>query len=589
MEVDVERKTRRQAAGRGSSRKTLARLLLDDGLVSGQQLDEALARQRESRGLLRDVLLELKMVDEGDLMDFLARWIDIPYIANLAEAVIEPETIDILPEKTAKGRFVLPISRKDGLLDLAMAYPLDLVVRDEVEAIAECRVRPVLARKGHIQELLNRHYADSSEIQSILGELEDPEAGTIEVLADEDDDLEEEEEARHDEAPIIKFVDLIITQAVKAGASDIHIEPGEKTLRVRYRTDGHLHEAMTPPRKLHPAIVSRIKIMADLDIAERRAPQDGRVRLRIEGKDLDIRVSTVPSIHGEKVVMRVLDKARVLVGLEELGFDEELLQTWQGLIQRPHGIILVTGPTGSGKTTSLYATLERIKSVEKNIVTIEDPVEYHLERITQIQVNPKAGITFASGLRSLFRQDPDVILIGEMRDLETCQIATRAALTGHLVFSTLHTNDAAASLTRLVDMGIDPYLISSSVVAVEAQRLVRRVCPACKEACPLEEEEMEKVRLRGARLEEEVYQFFRGVGCDDCAGKGYRGRTGIVELMVMNEPIRKLVMEKRPASAIRETARKGGMRTLWEAGLAKAIQGETTLEEISRATSLEEE
>jgi len=384
------------------------------------------------------------------------------------------------------------------------------------------------------------------------------------------------------EAPVIRLVNLLIGKAVESRASDIHIEPFEWSLRVRYRIDGVLVDAESPPKRLQPAVVSRIKLMAKVNIAERRLPQDGRIRLQVGGKDLDIRVSTIPTIYGESVVMRLLDRSSALLGLEELGFPPEQQQRFETLVKKPHGIILVTGPTGSGKTTTLYGVLRKLNSVERKVITIEDPVEYQLDGVNQIQVKPKIGLTFASGLRHIVRQDPDVILVGEIRDRETAEIAIHAALTGHLVLSTLHTNDAAGAITRLLDMGIEDYLVSSTLIAVLAQRLVRQICSDCTSPYTPTEEVVQGLGVLSPSVDQ--LQFVRGQGCPACSGTGYLGRTGIFELLVMEEALQRLLLAKGDANAIRAEAMRLGMKTLWQDGCGKALAGLTTPEEILRVT-----
>jgi type II secretion system protein E len=434
-------------------------------------------------------------------------------------------------------------------------------------------LEPVLATEKGIQRIFDSYYGVAGSVKEVVASIDKEK-----FAKQEERDLAEVAE----EAPIIKLVNIMIVQAVKDRASDIHVEPEEDILRVRNRIDGVLHEVYSLPKNLHRAVVSRIKLLSYMDIAESRKPQDGRARLKLENKDLDIRVSTFPTVHGENVVMRLLDKSSVLLGLEELGFSQKELEAWAKLIRHPNGIILVTGPTGSGKTTTLYAALSAINSMEKNIITIEDPVEYELPLIRQTQVNPKAGITFANGLRNILRQDPDIIMVGEIRDKEAAEIAIQAALTGHLVLSTLHTNDAPSALTRLIDMGVEPFLISSSVVGILAQRLVRKICDKCKQKYNAPSSILKDLKIK------EKGEFYQGKGCTKCKDTGFLGRVGIFELLIMDEEIKKMISEQKSADAIRQVAVRKGMVTLRADGLEKVNRGVSTLDEILRVTELED-
>jgi general secretion pathway protein E len=472
----------------------------------------------------------------------------------------------------------LPLALEGNLLRLAMADPGDLATIEEVELVTGCRV---VALQGDAQEIVaavDRFYGEGSSIRKIVEGM-DEEAGEDTAEAGTDADVDHLRDLAS-EAPVIRMVNLLISRAAEEGASDVHFEPFEEKLAVRYRIDGILHEVESPPKRLQPAVISRVKIMARMNIAERRLPQDGRIRMRVKEREIDIRVSTVPTIFGESLVLRLLDRGSVFIGLDELGFDPPILAAFARLIDMPYGMVLVTGPTGSGKTTTLYGALARINSPEKKIITIEDPVEYQLEGVNQIKVKPKIGLDFASGLRSIVRQDPDIIMVGEIRDRETAEIAVQSALTGHLVFSTVHTNDAAGAVTRLRDMGVENYLISSSVIGILAQRLIRRVCPACRMPDPSQRRLLEEM---GYRAPADAV-FYKGPGCPACNQTGYRGRVGIFELMVMDEELRRLIMTDPGSDRIKALAQSHGMITLRDDGLRKVARGMSTPSEVVRVS-----
>jgi len=473
----------------------------------------------------------------------------------------------------------LPLRREDGQVLTAMADPEDGETRRSLEVVLGVPVVPVAAPEEEILEAIQAVYQPGSAMARLVGGLEPEEGELVGEEAEEIGHLRD----RAREAPIIQLVDLLLLRAVEQGASDIHLEPFENDFRVRYRRDGILYETESPPKGLQAAVLSRLKIMSRLDIAERRLPQDGRFRLKVKGHDIDFRVSTLPTLLGESMVIRILDREKVILDLDRLGFPPRELRQFDGLIHKPHGMLLVTGPTGSGKTTTLYAALERINSPEKKIITIEDPVEYRLAGVTQIQVKPAIGLTFARGLRHIVRQDPDIVLVGEIRDRETAEIAVHAALTGHLVFSTLHTNDAAGAVTRLLEMGIEDYLLASAVVGIMAQRLVRLICPECRTALPPEAVQEEAAALAAiAGLGPE--RLYIGQGCPACAHTGYHGRTGIYELLPVDEVIRHLILKRADAVALRDAARKQGMQTLAQDGWAKVVAGRTTSQEVLRVT-----
>ncbi|HEY8517838.1 MAG TPA: type II secretion system ATPase GspE [Candidatus Binatia bacterium] len=506
----------------------------------------------------------------------LAERFGLPFRDQLDPRQVDPALLARLPIQYAKRSACLPLGEDNGALLVALADPRATQVVDDLRALYGRRVSPVVVPAATILEAINAAY-DSTRgtAEAVMGDIE---AGELDAVAHE---LEEPRDLldADDEAPIIRLVNSLLFQAVKDRASDIHIEPFEREVSVRFRIDGLLYDILKPPRRYHPTIVARIKIMAGLDIAEKRLPQDGRLRFRAAGRDIDVRVSIVPTQFGERAVLRLLDRTGALLTLEELGLAGDNLRQIEKLIHRSHGIILVTGPTGSGKTTTLYAALSRLNSSLRNIITIEDPIEYQLQGVGQIQVNPKIDLTFANGLRSILRQDPDIIMVGEIRDGETAEIAIQAALTGHLVFSTLHTNDSFGALSRLIDMGIEPFLVSSSLVAVMAQRLVRRVCPSCRKATVAQGPDAAEIGLEpGTTI------YLAGEGCESCKGTGYRGRTGIHELLVLDDAIRSLVMQRSDAAAVRRYATGQGMPTLREDGAAKVAAGVTTVEEVLRVT-----
>lgn len=504
----------------------------------------------------------------------------LPYLDKIKDEAVDLSLVSQIPLSFLRKYHVFPLKKEDNLLTVATSDPLNLHPADEIGAILGCRVQLLITREEEILKAIDRYYHSESETpQKMIEGLDDEEIRVIAARrGEEPDDLLD----LANKAPLIKLVNLILFQALKERASDIHIQPYEKELKVRYRIDGILHDVLTPPKHYQKALISRVKIMSNLDIAEHRLPQDGRATIKVGDRQIDIRVSVIPTAFGERVVMRLLDKETLFLSLEKLGISEERFLEVNNLIHASHGIILVTGPTGSGKTTTLYAALDKINSPDKNIITVEDPIEYQLEGISQIQVRPRIGLTFASGLRSIVRQDPDIIMVGEIRDLETAEIAIHASLTGHLVFSTLHTNDAPGAITRMLEMGIEPYLISSSVIAIIAQRLVRLICPRCKESYLPEEESLREIGLNSEQLAEG--KLYRGRGCSHCLNTGYRGRTGIYELLTMNEKIRELVLSRTEANTIRKRAVEDGMITLRQDGAHKVLKGLTTIEEVLRVT-----
>ena len=552
-------------------------LLLKKGLVTQNQVEQAKEEMKKTGLPLEKALEKLGYIAEEDIASAIADTLGVPYM-NLTDYLIDPEVIKLMPEALAKKYKVAPLFKIGDTLTLAMVDPQDIMAIDDIRRkIKVDSIDTVLATEKGVQSVLDSYYGVIGTVDEVVKGIDKVKlevhvkAGTKQIS-----------EAAG-EPPVIKLVNLVITQAVKDKASDIHVEPDEDIMRIRYRIDGILHEVNTIPKHLQSAVISRIKILAKMDIAEQRKAQDGRIRLKKEDRDIDIRVSSFPTIHGENIVMRLLDKTTALIGLVELGLSKENLKHFDKLIRRPNGIILVSGPTGSGKTTTLYAALSTINSMEKNIITIEDPVEYELPLIRQTQVNPKAGLIFATGLRSILRQDPDVVMVGEIRDKETADISIQAALTGHLVFSTLHTNDAPSALARLVDINVEPFLISSSIIGILAQRLVRVICPKCKEKHTPATEVLKNLGLK------EKIEFYRGKGCSKCKETGFAGRIGIFELLILDEDIKKMVIAKTSTDEIKKKAISKGMRTLFADGISKAKDGTTTIEEVLRVTKIEGE
>lgn len=562
--------------------ENLKNVLLADKIIDQDQWLYASEIKKETAERLDQVLLRLNYIKKDQLFNALSSVLNIPYI-KLNKENIDPEMVKKIPANYAYRHRILPMREEDGALVIAMPDPFNIHLQDEVRLLTSGNIKIMLADEEEIVEAIHEYYGiGAATMEEIIETQVHGRAEEYKVKELKDF----EKEARGDEVSIIKFVNQIITDAYKNRATDIHIEPFEQDLRIRYRIDGVLHEIPAPDsiKQFEATIVSRIKIMAELNIAEKRLPQDGRIRLRLEGEEIDIRVSTIPTIWGESIDLRILPRNRVLLGLEQLGVEEDDLKAIEKLIKLPHGIILVTGPTGSGKTTTLYAGLSRINSTDKMIVTVEDPVEYQLKGINQIQVKPKIGLTFAEGLRSILRQDPNIIMVGEVRDPETAEIAIRASLTGHLVFSTLHTNDACGAINRLIDMGIPPYLVSSSVEAALAQRLVRKLCLKCRGKHTLDDELVSELGLKPEDIRhKEIYKASVS-GCPECNYMGYKGRTGIYELLIIDDEIRRLIVEKEPVSVIKQKAKSMGMRTLAVDGFNKVIKGITSVEEVIRVT-----
>ena len=558
----------------------LGQLLIHQGSLSAEQLDQALEAQKLNNNtkLLGEVLIEQNICTEEQVLRALAEGYGVPF-AHISPKICDPKVIDSLPREFLEKHTVLPLFKVHNRLSMAVTEPANVFLLEEVGRLTSCEVLVVCATAKDIRATLETHLPSANIF--VIDDIFDGEPGELSLLEEKvQDDIVDMAQAA-DGSPVIKLVNYLIYHAVREGASDIHIEPDDNALRVRYRIDGNLYERLRPPYKMLPAISSRIKIMASLDIAERRLPQDGGIHVMMEGRPVDLRVSTLASRHGEKIVIRIIDNRTVLVNLEKLGFSYEVLKEWRKLIARPNGIVLVTGPTGSGKSTTLYSVLKEISSDDVNISTVEDPVEFNLSGINQFQVNEHIGFTFGAALRSLLRQDPDIIMVGEVRDQETARVAVQAALTGHMVFSTLHTNDAPGAITRLLNIGVEPYLVSASLLGVLAQRLVRKICTNCKQPY----EVPEHLRQSLERVAGETDTFYHGAGCGKCRNTGYSGRIGIYELLIPDDPMRDRITTSPNVNELRSLAIQSGMKTLREDGIAKVKAGITTVEEVFQATT----
>jgi type IV pilus assembly protein PilB len=568
----------------------IADALVEDGLLTAKQIEELLEQQKKEGARLIKLILDKAYVSEQDLAVSMGRVLNVPPI-NLARISIPPEIIDLLPHDTLHNHKVIPVSRLENKLFLAMADPLNVLALDDVKRITKLEIAPLItSEKGLADKLTAIDSAKSGTMEDIIQDAQkqrdeaDDDAGTIETVREGHDEVNLDQlAASSEEAPVIKLANLIVLQAIKDRASDVHIEPFEKTVRLRYRVDGVLLDATPPPKQMQLALASRFKIMSSLDIAERRLPQDGRMRVKVSSKDYDLRVSVLPTVHGEKIVLRVLDKSNLSASLDKLGLDPDTFKQVKGAVDAPHGLILVTGPTGSGKTTTLYSALNELNNPIYNIVTVEDPVEFQVPGINQVPTKKEIGLTFASALRSILRQDPDIIMIGEIRDTETAEIAIEAALTGHQVLSTMHCNDAPGAIARLDDMGIAPFLISSSVILSCAQRLMRRICSHCKEPVSYPNKMFEDLGIEPSSFS--GVQLFRGRGCERCKNSGYAGRMAIIEAMTISDAIRKLVIARANTREIGKVAVGQGMRTLRMVALDRAKEGLSTLEQTLVITS----
>jgi type IV pilus assembly protein PilB len=567
----------------------LGEILLKESLITQDQLEKALEFQRSNGGKLGSCLTKMGYITDDDITGVLSRQYGVPSI-NLKYYEIDPNVIKLIPQDTALRYQVIPLSRVGSVLTIAMTDPTNVFAMDDIKFMTGFNVEPVVASESAIGEAIGRFYGGAGtsheELTSLMKDLVEDEE--LELAAEEEELDAASLEKAAEEAPIIKLVNIILTDSVKRGASDIHVEPYENEMRVRFRIDGVLQTVMNPPLKVRDAITSRLKIMAKLDIAEKRLPQDGRIMIkyRAEGKkkELDFRVSTVPTLYGEKIVLRLLDKENLRLDMTKLGFEPESLKKFERNILRPYGMVLVTGPTGSGKTNTLYSSVSRLNQVDTNIMTAEDPVEFQLAGINQVQMKDQIGLNFAAALRAFLRQDPNIILVGEIRDFETAEIGVKAALTGHLVLSTLHTNDAPSTISRLMNMGIEPFLVATSVNLICAQRLVRRICANCKEELEIPEQAL--VDAGYTPEEAKVTKIYHGKGCSTCGKRGYKGRTGLYEVMEINDELRELILVGASALELKKKAIEQGMITLRRSGLIKAALGQTTLEEVLRETVL---
>jgi type IV pilus assembly protein PilB len=559
----------------------LGQMLLNNKLITETQLKDALEAQAKNGGRIGSTLIKMGMISEEQLINFLSRQYDAPAI-NLAEFNVDPSLTKFIPYDVVSKYRIFPVAKVGARLTIAMADPSNVFAIDDVKFMTGYNVEPVVASETSIDAAIAEHYGESDALQTVLDSLTVDDGG-LNLIEDTEEEIDIDDlKQAVEEAPVVKLVNLILSEAIDRGGSDVHIEPYEKNYRVRYRIDGILYDVMQPPPKLRAALSSRIKIMAELDIAERRLPQDGRIKLKIRGKQVDLRVSTLPTIYGEKIVMRILDKSSLNLDLTKLGFEPKALEAFKEAINSPYGMVLNTGPTGSGKTTTLYSALSTINSEDVNIMTVEDPVEYNLHGINQVHVRDEIGLTFASALRSFLRQDPDIVMVGEIRDFETAEIAVKAALTGHLVLSTLHTNDAPSTISRLLNMGVEPFLVSASVLLILAQRLCRRVCLQCQEEEHIPAPALVKVGF--SEQEAAAIKCYKGKGCTTCNDTGYKGRIALYEVLPVKEEIKELILEGASAAEIKSAAIRLGMRTLRMSGLQKLQEGVTTVEEVLRVT-----
>ena len=555
----------------------LETLLLENEVLSTEQLDQVRKQQKSTGDSLDSSLVKMGLMSEGDLLTVLSRIYDMPAV-DLANFDVDKGAVDLLPADVAQKFAAIPIRKVGRTLTLAMADPLNIYAVDDIKFIVGLEVQPVVAAESAIMKTIDRFYGTVNALNDIMKDMEDGEA--VEVV---DDEVDDDPLAGSDDAPVIKYVNSLLAEAVIRRASDIHIEPFEKMLRIRVRQDGALYELASPPLRMKAPITSRLKLMAELDIAEKRVPQDGRIKIMVQNRKIDLRVSTLPCIYGEKIVMRILDQSNLNVNLETFGFQPEAQERFLKAITSPYGMVLVTGPTGSGKTTTLYSAISKINIPSVNIMTAEDPVEYNLPGINQVNVHEEIGLSFAAALKAFLRQDPNIVMVGEIRDLETGAIAVKAALTGHLVLSTLHTNDAPSSVDRLIDMGIAPFLVSSSVNCIVAQRLLRRVCVNCREELEPHDELLAELQLDAAECNGN--KLYRAVGCGECHDTGYKGRTGTYEVMALSGKLRKMILDRASTAELKATAIEEGMLTLRRDALRKMLLGETTPEEVLRESA----
>jgi len=563
----------------GTSQPKIGELLVSSGLITPEQRDHLLEVQKEKGGKFGELAIAEEMITEDDLLNILSSQLNIP-VVNLEEAIIDPKVPLLLPSKIAQRYSMLPIEETENKIVIAVADPTNIQGIDDAKMMLNKDVELVLCRKADLLRNIDDYYGGVESVQELLEGITEED---IELVKDEAD-LTGNGAADIEDNRIVKYVNLIILEAIKNHASDVHLEPFENEFVIRQRIDGVLHKMPAPPKQVQNAVISRIKVMADLNIAESRLPQDGRIKLRLAGKEIDLRVSSLPTVFGESVVLRLLDRTAQILTLEQLGMSDETRIKMEKIIENPNGIVVVTGPTGCGKTSSLYACVVKLHNPEDKFITVEDPVEYEIDTLTQVQVHEKVGLTFGATLRSILRQDPDIILVGEIRDVETAEISIQASLTGHLVLTTLHTNEAAGSITRLIDMGIEPFLLTSTILAVCGQRLVRMICPMCKEVADIDKEKLKLLAPPNTDISK--ITLYRGRGCEECTGTGYKGRTGIFELFIMSEEIQELVLQKAPANVLHAKAQELGMVTMAMDGWNKVMQGITTLEEVHRVAPL---
>ena len=559
----------------------LGQRLVQDGYITDEQLQEVLVRQKIARKKLGELLVEENLVNEQVILDCLSESLGLPGV-RLVPGLVDPHIVDIIDKETAEKHLIIPMFKVEDTLTVAMAEPQALLLIDDLERSTCLRIQPVIAMAANIQKSVKKYYAQNVKLDTFLTTITESNVEIIdrEALDDSIIDISEVSEG----SPVVNLINMTILQAVKEGASDIHIEPDKNLVRIRYRIDGILHDLMLPPKEWHAAIVSRVKVVGRMDIAEKRVPQEGRIHTVVEGREVDLRISSMPTILGEKIVMRILDKSNLQLSLDKLGYDPQMVLGLKRMLAKPHGLFLVTGPTGSGKTTTLYSGLDLLRNKERNILTIEDPVEYQLELINQIQVHESVGLSFARTLRSVLRQDPDIIMVGEIRDEETAKVAVQAALTGHLVLSTLHTNDSPGAVSRLLNMGIEPYLLASSLVGVVAQRLVRTICPKCKSTYFPEESVLDDIHWSGPRNR----AFHRGQGCEICHDSGFKGRRAVCEVLEMTSPIRELILTRPSSNELKILLRQGRWRDLKEEALRYVEQGITSIDEMLRVCYVEE-
>lgn len=569
----------------GKSTKPLGQMLVEGGIITEGQMQKALERQKQQGGTIGNNLIRLKFTDEETITRFLGKQYGMESV-DLDHYEFNKNVLKLISAEAAQKYLAVPLKKTGDVLAVAIANPRNMFAIDDLKFMTGCEILPIVSSETAIRKVIENFYTASGAMEEVLKDMSDgkTDVGELEVIEQEEAvDITKLKEAV-EEAPVVKLVNSILSDAVAKGASDIHIEPYEQVFRVRFRIDGVLYEVMQPPFRLKNAITSRIKIMAELDIAERRLPQDGRIKLKLRNRSIDLRVSTLPTLFGEKIVMRILDKSSLMLDLTQLGFEEKELKSFEKGIRSPYGMVLVTGPTGSGKTTTLYSALDTINSVGTNIMTAENPVEYNLKGINQVHMREGIGLTFSAALRAFLRQDPNIIMVGEIRDFETADIAIKAALTGHLVLSTLHTNDAPSTINRLINMGIEPFLVASATVLVLAQRLVRKICPECKEEVKYPEKALLNLGITSEEIKNNVFYKGGGKDCQNCDGRGYRGRLAIYEIMSITEEIKELILNKASAMEIRDLARKQGMNTLRDSALIKFKNGQTSIEEVVRVT-----